>query len=387
MRLLNIHIAGEDRIRHLRIEEGRIVRLADDERELPLEAEECNLTFRNVIAFPGLVNSHDHLDFNLFPFLGNRIYADYREWGSDIHRSHREMIAAILRVPSALRARWGLYKNLLNGVTTVIHHGPELPVEDNIISTWQQGISLHSVSGEKGWHSRLIRPLDLRRPIVIHTGEGTSAVASREIGRLIRWNVFRKPLVAVHGIAMTERQAASFRALVWCPLSNENLYGATARVDRLRHHIPVVLGTDSTLSASWNIYEHLRMARRLRMTDDAGLWRMVTTTPAAIWGLDRLGSIAEGYRADLVIARRPEGSASWDALYALDPADLLLVLHKGEISLFDRSLYSQLESPGFGMAGFYPVRIGDEQKYVRGDLPGLIEEIRRYYPAASFPVS
>jgi len=29
------------------------------------------------MAFPGLINSHDHLDFNLFPLWGNRKYNNY----------------------------------------------------------------------------------------------------------------------------------------------------------------------------------------------------------------------------------------------------------------------------------------------------------------------
>src|SRR5579872_792414 len=71
----------------------------------------AQLDFENCLAFPGLINSHDHLHFNLFPRLGNRIYSDYVEWGADIHAVNRREIEAILEIPKTLRAQWGIYKN------------------------------------------------------------------------------------------------------------------------------------------------------------------------------------------------------------------------------------------------------------------------------------
>ena len=35
------------------------------------------IKFHNAIVFPGLINSHEHLDFNLFPQLGNKVYKNY----------------------------------------------------------------------------------------------------------------------------------------------------------------------------------------------------------------------------------------------------------------------------------------------------------------------
>src|SRR5580704_3254405 len=56
------------------------------------------LEFEQAIAFPGLTNSHDHLEFNLYPLLGHRRYRDYLEWGMDIHRQDEARIATIQRV-------------------------------------------------------------------------------------------------------------------------------------------------------------------------------------------------------------------------------------------------------------------------------------------------
>src|ERR1700754_1621870 len=88
------------------------------------------LTFDNAFVFPGLVNWHDHLDFNLFPQLGDRIYNNYTEWGKHIHHNYKDEISAVLKVPLALRTSWGIFKNLLCGVTTVVNHGEHLTVNN-----------------------------------------------------------------------------------------------------------------------------------------------------------------------------------------------------------------------------------------------------------------
>ena len=54
-----------------------------------------------------------------------------------------------------LRSRWGIYKNLLAGVTTVAHHGEPLEIENPLITVLQDAQSLHSVKFEKYWQLRL----------------------------------------------------------------------------------------------------------------------------------------------------------------------------------------------------------------------------------------
>jgi cytosine/adenosine deaminase-related metal-dependent hydrolase len=381
MLLRNIHIVEQEALKDLDIAEDRIAAIAD-----ALSAPFA-LSFENAIALPGLINSHDHLDFDLFPRLGNQKYGSYTEWGSDIHRSDKENIASVLRIPRELRIRWGIYKNLLAGVTSVIHHGAYFAMPQDLISIGQNAESLHSVSGEKGWRRKLMHPFRRRRPLVIHIGEGTTPACSKEISELIHWNIFGRPLIGIHGIAMSEEQASAFRALVWCPDSNFFLYGKTADIQQLRRRTTIVFGTDSTLTASWDIWQQLRLARELKMTEDTALWEMVTAGPARLWGLDQCGEIGEGRNADLVIAAIPPGTTGWDAVYGVEPRDILLVLHQGNIRLFDESLHDQLHNLEYPMKDFYPIAIDGKIKYIQGDLPGLMQEIQSYHPDASFPVT
>ncbi len=221
----------------------------------------------------------------------------------------------------------------------------------------------------------------------MHAGEGTDEVSSREIDSIIRWNIFKKNIIAVHGVAMNKKQAAAFHALVWCPVSNFFLLNKTADAGRLMNSVPIVFGTDSTLTAGWNLWDHLRVARNQKMVTDHELMDMLTKVPVAVWGLENCYAIAAGQRADIVIAKKKNASNEMDNFYALNPQDLLLVLHKGMIRLFDDSLYGELSVRGFAVKNFSRISVNGKGKYVEGDLTGLVEEIRKHHPGVRFPVS
>lgn len=381
IRLNSLTIAGRQGPKDILIGDGLFTDVSSPQQDHSGPGSDLILSLPGSIAFPGLINSHDHLDFNLFPRLGNAIYSNYTEWGNDIHLRNRKEIDAVLGIPQPLRTAWGIYKNLLNGFTTVVNHGETLPVDDELITVFQNQRCLHSVGFEKGWRWQLNRPGWRRQssphgpgpqPIVLHVGEGTDKAAHNEISRLLRWNLFKKPLIGVHGVAMDETQAKGFHALVWCPASNYFLLNSTAPIHKLKHHVPILFGTDSTLTAPWDAWEHIRLARgQQTMLTDEELLDSLTRQAADTWKLP-IGEIAPGLQADLVV------SAAAD-VFSTTPEDILLVLHKGQIRLFDASLDIGPQP------GFYKISVGERNKYVKGDLPTLMKEIQKHYPAVAFP--
>jgi cytosine/adenosine deaminase-related metal-dependent hydrolase len=225
----------------------------------------------------------------------------------------------------------------------------------------------------------------MNQPYVIHIGEGTNEAAFKEINKLINWNFFKRKLVAVHGVAMNRQQAKSFEALIWCPDSNFFLLNATAKVNELKKETSILFGTDSTLSAGWNIWEQLRLAKRTNMLTDKELFDSLTVTPSHVWNLPGSGAIAETKDADIVVAKMKDKNDELNNFLLLNPEDIILIIRKGVIILFDEALLAQL-SKHITQTDFSKISINSKGKFVKGDLPGLITRIKKYYPEIKLPI-
>ncbi|MBN8675680.1 MAG: amidohydrolase family protein [Chitinophagales bacterium] len=377
MILHDVSLKGSAERKHIHIKKG-IIRTITTRREMldQLQDEE-RLELDGALVLPGFINSHDHLDFNLFPQLGNRVYANYTEWGRDIHIVNAGIVAAVQKIPLPLRIQWGLYKNLLNGFTTVVNHGEYLQTGDELVNVFQDCYSLHSPAFEKKWTLKLNHPLRNRKPFVMHIGEGTDEAAVSEINTVIRSNFFTRRIIAVHGVAMDKEKAASFAAIVWCPASNYFLLGKTAPVDLLQQAAKIVFGTDSTLTSSWYAGEHFKRAIGTGMVKEEELLDMLTVTPARVWGLDDRGRVEEGMRADLLIMEN--GSKFFREI----PAGIVIVMNGGEIKVLAENMQQLLQLPG--IADFDRIVIKGRTMLVKPGIIKLVKEILSFYPAAIIP--
>ncbi len=375
MILRGVELVGDDA-------PARDVALSGTAHEVGGEASTSGqlVRFEGAIAFPGLTNSHDHLEFNLYPPLAHGRYPDYVAWGLDIQRRDASVIAARERVPRAVRLRWGALKNLLCGVTRVAHHGDDRDDLRGLAVDVVRATSVHSLRFDRLWRWKLNAPRGRPPfvPLVFHVGEGTSARARREIAALARWNWGRREVVAVHAMTMRPEQASRFRAVVWCPVSNELLYGATADVAALKRRTSILFGTDSTLTAGWNLWDHLRRARALGGLDDRELFSALTDGADRVWGRAPAGR-ADADRRDVVVARKKTPSR-WDAFFALDPEDILLVVRAGRVVLHDASI-----DLGLAPAGSTRVRVGAREKVVAEDVGQLVGAIRAHGVEPNLP--
>jgi cytosine/adenosine deaminase-related metal-dependent hydrolase len=379
MRLNNVRLINQQQPVSISVEDGRITSIAATGIHYK---DDIAIPFENAFAFPGLINSHDHLDFNCFSPLGNKKYDHYTEWGKDVHQNYKQEIDAVMRIPQHLRVAWGIYKNLLAGITTVVNHGEKLIIGSLLINVLQDVQNLHSVAFEKNWKWKLNNPFHKDQRCIIHAGEGTNGAAAAEIDSLTRWNILKRKLIAVHGVAMTAKQAKHFEALVWCPESNAVLLDKHADIKTLKAAVRVLFGTDSTLTGDWNIWEHLRLARELKSLDDEELFDAVSSSPAKTWN-QNTGLLRAGKDADIVVAASNQSSITWSEFYQTNPQNILLLMVKGKIRLADESIFSQLAPQEY--SSFTPVTVGSSVKFVEGDLPGLMSSISSYYPSATFP--
>ncbi len=289
------------------------------------------LNLDGFLILPGLINAHDHLEFNLYPRMGRGPYPNAGAWARDVYRPAESPIAEHLRVPKNTRLLWGGIKNLLSGVTTVCHHNPrEQPVFDRNFPV--------RVLKRFGWaHSLEFSPDVFERfdrtppgwPFILHLGEGTDREAKREIFDLDKMGALDPRTVLTHAVALNNSGMRLARkrgaSIIWCPSSNLFLLGRTLSNDVLRSGIPVALGSDSALTAKGDLLDEIRVARRLSKLSSAAIYHMVTAGAAKILRLRRHeGTLVAGGVADL-IAIPDDGRSPAEALMHTEGPALVMI--------------------------------------------------------------
>src|SRR5215471_3760008 len=215
-------------------ETARLDLTIDDSRVHFGARENCApvINLEGLLILPGLINAHDHLEFNLFPRLGNGPYPNASRWAADIYRPNESPIREQLRIPKPLRLIWGGIKNLISGVTSVLHHNPYDPSFDLDFPV--------RVIRRFGWSHSLAISRDLAgdwahtpsgAPFVIHACEGTDGQAAAEIFGLDAAGVLGPETVVVHGVALDDAGLDLVKkrgtSLIWCPSSNQFTLGRT----------------------------------------------------------------------------------------------------------------------------------------------------------------
>ncbi|HSS12993.1 MAG TPA: hypothetical protein VLL04_03815, partial [Rhizomicrobium sp.] len=223
------------------------------------------------ILHPGLINAHDHLHRNHYGRLAGGSYANAYAWAADIQHRHSQTIAAGRLLPRRTALLWGAWKNLLAGVTSVVHH-----------DAWEPDF-------ERDFPLRVIRIAsadslgmtpDLSPPpdglFTLHVAEGIDASAAEEVHQLAARGLLNERLLAVHVVGPDadgmDLLRASRCAIVWCPTSNHFLFGRTTPQALLADgRVDILLGTDSLLTGAGDLLDELRAAREPTLLPDTRL--------------------------------------------------------------------------------------------------------------------
>jgi cytosine/adenosine deaminase-related metal-dependent hydrolase len=305
---------------------------------------EVAIDLSGFMVFPGLVNAHDHLDFSLFPRLGEGPYPSWREWAADIYHPGESPVEEHLRVPRETRFWWGGIRNLLSGVTTVSQHDRYLD------GVFQAGFPVH-VPYKYGWaHSLSDIPQLIERfhqtpaawPFILHLAEGTDEASERELDILEQFIRLEERIVLVHGVGLTpaqwQRVIQAGIGAVWCPSSNLHTLGQTIGAERILTLPNVALGTDSPISSTRDLLDELGFIHRELRISASFAYDLVTTKAARLLHLrDGQGALQNGSRADLVVARDREATPA-EALVQMSWRDIELVMEGGRIVLLSAEL-------------------------------------------------
>jgi len=365
----------------IRIANGKITAIG---HQLLPTKKEAVLDLAEHFVYPGLINSHDHLEFNLYPNLGHPPYSNYVEWSKDIHHPDESPIKEIQLVPLNDRLLWGALKNLISGVTLVVHHNPYYRYFNNSFS-FRKSFPLRVFKNYQWRHSLKLdeqeKPLkrDPTKLFIIHAAEGIDPDSTKEIGELAKKGWLGKNTLMIHGVGVKPDQvnylSSSNTSLVWCPTSNLYLFGQTAPIPLLKNLIRISLGTDSTLTGPATLFEEMRAAKATGWADEKQIFEMVTKQPINILRFHSyLEPLSVNAAADILIL--PAKHASYHRnLIEASPQDIQLLLINGRTAVADGSLETLFRNKKPN------VLIGGRSKSICVDVQKLQSRISKTVPS------
>ena len=370
---------GEMQCGDLWISGGRIASIGPSENSFVCRApRHSEVDLSGYLLLPGLINAHDHLEFALYPKLGQPPYQNYIDWGEDIHARFADRIAVNHRVPGEVRLGWGGLRNLVCGVTTVCHHNPlydALRRPDYPVRVVQEYGWAHSVGlGANLRAARTATPAG--RPFIVHACEGTDRRARDEVELLEEWGILDEFAVLVHGLALDREGVVLVRnrgaSLILCPSSNFFLFGVVPDLSLLGAVPRMAIGSDSPLTATGDLLDEFRFAVSMCGTPVHEAYRMVTSQAAGILRLGNgEGSLRRGGVADL-IAVSAEGCEPAERLAVLSMHEVDLVLIGGAVQLASEKMLERL--PAAAVEGLEPLLIGEAVRWVRAPVSQLLEK-------------
>ena len=332
------------------------------------------------LLLPGLINAHDHLEFSLFPNIGNGPYQNSTEWAAEIHRTHAPLINRHRGVPKPVRLWWGAIRNLLCGVTTVCHHNPltkelldpNFPVRVLSKFGWAHSLSLDP---------NLVHNFDHTPPgfpFVLHAAEGIDSTSEQEIFDLERMQVLNERTVLVHGLALNRKTAALLNqrrsSLIICPTSNEFLFHRIPTSALIRSLNTVVLGSDSPLTSAGDLLDEVSYAHHKIGLDANSLYEMVTSKSAQVLRLRKgEGHIRPNSTADF-IAVRDKGFTPAETIAQLVWEQVELVIISGRVQLASPFLYHRL--PDALKQGMEVLEIDGRRRWIRAPIDSLLTKAK-----------
>lgn len=369
----------------LEIANGRILRLIDRGRKSASvenagsRSGRTEISLEGCLILPGLINSHDHLEFNLFPRLGHGPYPNFEKWADDIFYPESSPIREHLSIPKRVRLWWGGIKNLLSGVTSVCHHNAYKK------SVFDADFPVRVVK-RYGWAHSLRFGNDIREaflatprgaPFIIHLAEGSDKKSGDEIFDLDRIGALNSRTVIVHGVGLTERGHELRRrhgaALVWCPTSNRFTLATTLDVAAMGRRDRISLGSDSALTAEGDLLDEIRAAHR-EGVDPRQIYSMVTGFAADVLRLrNGEGKLQPGSNADLLVVKRRDVSPA-EVLIGTRLNAIEMVMVSGKPHLVSAKI--ALGCPPGLLDGFEDIEVEGTSCFVRAPVRRLLQETR-----------
>lgn len=308
--------------------------------------------------YPGFVDAHNHVAYNVLPkFTPPQVYTNRSQWqGAPAYKAFKKPYDDLKTTAKLFceMVKYGEIRALISGITTIEGTSPNakcfgvlvrnaenqnlLGVPDAHIRTFI--LDIKSFKGQIDWTKT--------KSFVVHLAEGTNASAKAEFQTLKQKGLLHKETTIIHGTAFGNAEFAEMgqvgASLVWSPESNLVLYQQTTNIPlALQHGINVSIGVDWNPTGSDTIFDELRVADTVNTTTFNGAiasneWLpMITSHPAKALALDTMvGSLANGFKADITVVARQDADASVNLLKTHLP-DVQMVWIGGQLLYGDKA--------------------------------------------------
>ncbi len=361
------------------IDAGQITAVLPAKAAPPPGFEAVPLINTRGTLYPGLIELHNHLSYNILPLWQvPKRFTNRAQWG--IVPAYRKLISGPMQVLGKTAGyveaivRYVECKCLLAGVTT--SQGIALYSNNSIQKFYRGLIRNVEETGEAALPDadtkisdveasdaeKFLDRLQSSSCLLLHLSEGIDAKAHEHFEALQLANGAWALAASLSGIHCAALKSADFQAMrahnasmVWSPLSNLLLYGQTADLQAAKDSgIQIAIGSDWSPSGSKNLLGELKVARLYSQAaggifSDRDLVGMATINPARMlkWQ-DSLGSLEAGKRADILVVDGTAGDP-YARLLQAGEQDIILVVING-MPRYGRP--SLMEPPGlpFGRA-------------------------------------
>jgi cytosine/adenosine deaminase-related metal-dependent hydrolase len=367
---------------------GERIRSAENPVGLDLKGASC--------VYPGLINTHDHLQGNYRPAVGpkpGQFYLTWLPWDNDLKASCTfEERSRLSR--EDLYALSG-YKCLFSGVTTVHDHFPQkfnakllptLPIR----AVAEYGLAHESSSYDLKWGDGILieheRAVKNNWPFITHLSEGFDEESMKGLEYLESIKVLDSHCLFIHCIAFSDediqKTAKAGASVSWCGFSNMFMFNVTCKIRKmLRAGVNVSIGTDSSATGTANLLAEIKYDRGLYQKlygEDLSprvIFEMVSSNAArALWIADRTGSLEEGKLADILVLKGRRDDP-YENLVSASEDDIELVVLEGN------PIYGELRFLDiFGgklPPGYTQIEVDSRTMFVKGDPAGLYTQARK----------
>ncbi len=356
----------------------------------------AELDFGNSYAYAPLINSHDHLIGNWYPKAGNgKHYTNSDIWVEEMKKSDSFLERSNIWPPDGkfnltegnayILTTLGVYKSIFSGCNAIQDHiknqnddyYESFPI--NVIKDYRQ---VHTMTMGNWWGGKSAKEewmsAENKMPFILHLGEGIDENADSGFPMLLKSGLLKSNTLIIHGIILSTPEfrkiSEAGASICWCPDSNMFLIGKTLDVEKaLAENVNIVLGTDSTLSGSANIFDELKCARKLYPKLDAKeIYKMISTNASKALYLDSsYGNLVSDKIKNLLILKN-NNENPFENVIESETHDVQFLMHQGKPVYGDIDYFEKFN---LDESDYYFFRLGKTEKFVVGHPEKLTQKI------------